>query len=332
MPGYEVISSMKFLLTKKEKGQDREIVKQNAQQLDNDYRDFGKIYDLFENRDAFKAGLDRLSATLWQNYRTITNQVPKPGAVPPPAPGNLFTRSLGITARQRNFTFQQGLTVETDFNSVPSSVTLIAGDPYIGTLIRSKLFWKDAISADHGEHSHSFQWLVAAHELNGQTTSPIPDLYARTVDYWIMRKGVDSINLWQLLVDCFPTVGGARDPDPRLITDSFRCPQNVTRFLLGKEHGFQAIPGHFISHYLFMRYKARSLYEIINPGAADAKMKLKDIYTDVQSKKDWKQLVSNPARLKRTDVAEVPGKHIGDRNVQELTFHGRPGFVYMKGI
>lgn len=333
MPGYEVISKYRFLKTKKEKGKDREIVKQDSDALDADYRDFGKIYDLFENLDSFKAGLGTVSALLWENYRTITNQRNQRlyTPVPPPPPGNLFTRCLGMLAHQYGFTFQQGLSAETDFNTAPIGTTLIAGDPFIGSLIRAKLFWKDAISADHGEHSHSLQWLVAAQLLNGQTTSTIPDLYSRTVDYWIMSRGVDTINLWQLLVDSFPATGTtARDPDKRLLTDSWRCPQNVTRYLLGNGNGFQPIAGHFVSNYLYKRYSNRNWISITtNKETNTSKMNLANIYTDTaaKAKEGWKQGEVNPARLTRKTV--TPGD-IGDRGVTEVVFHSAPGLLYMK--
>ncbi|WP_051390751.1 LirA/MavJ family T4SS effector [Paraburkholderia mimosarum] len=333
MPGYEVISKYRFLKTKKEKGKDREIVKQDGDALDADYRDFGKIYDLFENLDSFKAGLETVSGLLWENYRTITNQRNQRlyTPVPPPPPGNLFTRCLGMLAHQYGFTFQQGLSAETDFNTAPIGTTLIAGDPFIGSLIRAKLFWKDAISADHGEHSHSLQWLVAAQLLNGQTTSSIPDLYARTVDYWIMSRGVDTINLWQLLVDSFPATGTtARDPDKRLLTDSWRCPQNVTRYLLGNRNGFQPIAGHFVSNYLYKRYSNRNWISITtNKETNTSKMNLANIYTDTaaKAKEGWKQGEVNPARLTRKTV--TPGD-IGDRGVTKVEFHSAPGLLYMK--
>ncbi|QCP48946.1 hypothetical protein FAZ95_06970 [Trinickia violacea] len=333
MPGHEIIEEMKFLLTKKKKDEPREIVKQKTDVLQADYRDFGAIFDLFESQDRFKAGLAVVSKALWDNYRTITNQpslhphsADSP-LVPAPAPGNLFTRCIGMLAQQYGFNFQHGLALDTDYNTAPNSVTLIANDLLLGTLVRTKLFWKDAISADHGEHSHSLQWLVAAQVLNGTTTTPVPDLYAKTVDYMVMSKGETSTRLWQLLVDCFPTTGGTRKETP-LITDSFRCPQNVTRFLLGAGNDFAPIADHFVSNYLYKRYKNRNWMEIKNQGTPNEKLDLKNIFVNPQEKSEegWTQ-GKNKARLTRTQV--IP-KDIADRQVTEVNYHATAGFLYMK--
>ena len=329
MPGYEIIRDMKFLLTKKEKGMDRQIVKQKDPVLDADYRDFGRIYDLFANQARFQTGLATVSAALWQNYLTITNQrnLQPYQAVREIPPGNLFTRCLGMLALQNGFTYQQGLSAETDFNTTPIGVTLIAGDPFIGALIRGKLFWKDAISADHGEHSHSFQWLVAASELTGSTTTPIADLYVRTVDYWIMKRDTGGINLWQFLVDCFPAVGGgARDPDVRLVTDTYRSPQNVTRHLLGTGHA--PIADHFVSAYLFGRYKKRGWVKGVAGTPQAPLFNLAQIGVNPSEKagEGWVQGVQNPARLTRKKVTP---RDISERNLTEVSFHNEPGYLFM---
>lgn len=232
-----------------------------------------------------------------------------------------------MLAQQYGFNFQQGLGLDTDYNTAPNSVTLIGNDLFLGTLVRTKLFWKDAISADHGEHSHSLQWLVAAQTLHGTTTTPVADLYSKTVDYMVMKKGETQTRLWQLLVDSFPTTGGTRK-ETQLTTDSFRCPQNVTRFLLGAGNNFAPISGHFISNYLYKRYKNRDWMEIKNQGTSNAKLDLKNIFIDPQekSREGWTQ-GTNKARITRTQV--VP-KDIANRNVTEVNFHATAGLLYMK--
>ncbi|MDH4565410.1 hypothetical protein E8E95_01780 [Pseudomonas sp. BN414] len=327
MAGYEKIKELKFLLTKKERGKDREIVIQSDHALNNYREDFGKIYDFLENQAYFKNTLTDVSRMLWEKYLLITNQ-DKSALAAAPVPGNVFTRCLGLVAARYNFNFQQGLTADTNFNTVPIGITLVDGDLFIGTLIRNKLFWKDAISADHGEHSHSLQWLAIAYALTGQTTAPIHDLYAKSVDYWLMSKDSPNINMWQFLVDCFPLTGGARDPDPLLTTSSFRSPQNVTRYLLGKDNKFQPLKQHFLSHYLFKRYKARNWVQIVNPKAKNASLKLSDINPQMQGKADWQKGATNAARYTRTGVTQVT--NILQRNTEDVCFHGKSGILYMK--
>ncbi|MFJ3259565.1 hypothetical protein ACIPK7_04875 [Pseudomonas sp. NPDC086581] len=325
MPGYDIIKELNFLLTEKKKDQPREILV-NKQQLENDRHDYGIIYDLLENRDAFITAINELSKELWTNYRIITNQVTRfyqPIHCPP---GNLFTRALGMTARACNFTFQQGLSADTDFNSVPIGVKLTGGDPYIGYLIRRKLFWKDSISADHGEHSHSIQWLAIARRLNGQTISPIDDLYSRVVDYWTMKK-TDNINLWQFLVDCFPLDGGgARDPDTRLVTNSFRSPNNITRHLISYPR-FQPRENHFISNYLCMRYANRNWATAVNQNTPTAKVKFANIKVDDSTQTDWKRSEFATARLIRKQISD--DNRFSDRTLHEVVFHDTPGYLYM---
>lgn len=321
MVGYEIMKERKFRLTRKEKGQPRGFVVQDDEILDKDIWDFGLIYDLFENKASFEAGLEKISSSLWYNYLRISGQK----HIAKASPGNYFSRSLGVLATQYGFKFQDGLKLDTDFSSAPIGIMLVGNDMLIGSLIRKKLFWKDAISADHGEHTHSLQWLVAARELQTLVHRSIPDLYEKTVDYWSMPKGEPELSLWQFLVDSFPKVDNrARGSDQDSTTDSYRSPQNVTRFLLNKQNGYKPIQGHFVSNYLYRRYANRSWFE--KDGNVESGFMGIKVDTDQKEKDGW--IFSNSARLVRKEIMVGVNKKIERQEME--TFHNVSGKLIMK--
>ncbi|WP_242206442.1 MULTISPECIES: LirA/MavJ family T4SS effector [unclassified Pseudomonas] len=318
-----VPSEMNFVLTEKKPEKDRSRA---AATPETDRADYDLIFDFLENKQKFEPALSRLSALMWSHYRMFTLQTDvTPGKAKPP--GNLFTRALSLVAHQYQFTFQQGLVAETDFNTVPLSVKLTESDPYIGYLIRHKIFWKDVIATDHGEHSHSLQWLVLARELTGKTTSPIAELYARSVDYysWVDKKF--GINLWQLLVDCFPLDGGGARGDV-LTTDTYRSPNNVTRHLLGYSKKLAPLKGHFISDYLSRRYKHRN-WVVLKPNSGGAATVDFKKITAPELTPDWARGTTkfSEARLKRSAVAH--DNPFSDRSKIAVNYHQAPGFIYM---
>ncbi|QYD72975.1 hypothetical protein KZJ38_25185 [Paraburkholderia edwinii] len=320
----KLMTEMRFVLTEKKPNEDRKRAPQTEIDRESEMKDYACIYDFLENKQKFEPALSRLSALMWSHYRMMTlqdSQAPLGKSIPT---GNLFTRALGLVAHQHGFTFQQGLAAETDFNTVPISVKLTKSDPYIGYLIRHKLFWKDVIATDHGEHSHSLQWLVLARELSGRTTSVISDLYARTVDYYAFKDEVLGVNLWQFLVDCFPLDGGGtRDAAGSLLTDSYRAPNNVTRHLIGYANNLKPLKGHFISDYFCRRYKKRGWVEL---KGSSVNFKA---FEQSEGNADWVRGTTkfNEARLKRTGLAH--DNAFSSRVGHEVVYHQAPGKLYM---
>ncbi|HJR30686.1 MAG TPA: LirA/MavJ family T4SS effector [Pseudomonas sp.] len=324
MPGYKILKEQDYVLTFKEKGKERKRTKQKDSDFENDLVDYGKIFDLLEDKPRFEQGIANLSKDLWDHYRRITKTKDNEPTKSLPF-GNLFTRCLGLEAMQNGFKFQQNLEADTDFNTVPNKFKLTMNDQYVGYLIQHKFFWKDSIAADHGEHSHSLQWLVIARELNGQTTSMAHELYSRSVDYY-RRDGRNlTTTLWETLVDCFPSIGGGAKVGSTT-TDSYRSPNNVTRLLIGYGNDLNPINDHFLSHYLSTKYSKKSLVEI----TPTSQIKFKDLYTDDNTHTDWERGTEefNKARLNRKKVTNTDPESFSKRTATSHTFHGKSGFLY----
>ncbi len=74
-----------------------------------------------------------------------------------------------------------------------------------------KRFWKDAVSSNHGEHSHSFQWLMIAQNLDIDASEYYKfcceyrstKVYLRPTSKDNPNDQIERLYLWDLLVDCF---------------------------------------------------------------------------------------------------------------------------------
>lgn len=107
--------------------------------------------------------------------------------------------------------------------------------------VRKSAFWKDAVSSNHGEHSHSMQWLaigIAARDAQLSLTNKVASLYAQTVDYkskqTFLHSGrgkEETIYLWDFLVDCFDFGAQAADYKTNIRTASARSPTFVNKYL-----------------------------------------------------------------------------------------------------
>jgi hypothetical protein len=126
--------------------------------------------------------------------------------------------------------------------------------------VKSHAFWKDAVSSNHGEHSHSLQWLAIANaakrgKLN--LTSSVVYLYERSVDYQSKqtfyhpdRKKEETVYLWDFLVDCFDHGAGAADYKTNIKTATARSPTCVNKWVYGSDL--------WIGEYLRARYSKRN--------------------------------------------------------------------------
>ena len=128
--------------------------------------------------------------------------------------------------------------------------------------VESKAFWKDAVSANHGEHSHSIQWLAialaAAAKEGLSLRNPVTSLYKKTVSFKsnveFTRPGEGGkssssrVTLWDFLVDCF-NHGGQPDFESNIITHTARSPTALNSKL-------QAMPI-WLGRHIKGRYDAR---------------------------------------------------------------------------
>jgi len=284
----------------------------------------------------FQTNLEEVSAKIWENYRRLAPTIP-----------NKFTRAMGLVAMQYGFRYHEGVRNDTSASGLPIAVRLVGGDRFLGQLLRSRLFWKDSMDGRHGEHTHTLQWLTVAHGLLG-TVADIPLLYSYTSDYRASSKndvdGKRSLFLWQWLADCFPTDLRANATEEfsngeTLESQSYRAPQVITDYLLGKSPTTQQpIAGHFVSNYLYHRYKNRdwlTTKDEYNAVSGKTETVIDKWYTgavnshakETAPANRWAQSGTNTARLVRNPGAEV-GRTKDKGTAINSFFHGKPGKLW----
>jgi hypothetical protein len=185
----------------------------------------------------FEKALEEVSAGIWAEYLEYGDGI------------NRFTRSI-IRFANRNFGFDirenivfTGPLTDEDFTSVVAKGTL----------------WKDTFAPEHGEFSHTFQWLAAGHglKLGAQTAelfrmSTLEGKVELCAPDGTGTKMVKKISpLWGWLVDCFnyrESLDTNKDWDPvRNIysAGSYRVPNNVNTLLRNRPEWFI---GHYVQH------------------------------------------------------------------------------------
>lgn len=285
--------------------------------------------------EPFQTALEAVSDQMWDYYRNM-----------PALTRNKFTRAMGLVAVNRGFVFQENLAADTSKRLIglgsPIGAKLIAGDNFIGHLLRNKLFWKDSMDVNHGEHSHSLQWLAIAQHFNGSAdlgTLTVADLYALTADVAAEAENKQIVRMWQWLADCFPTSLSSNaetlKDGKKIVSDSFRCPQHIMNYLLGKTTN-RPLEGHFVSNYLYHRYRNRGWLVSDEPPVItkhytgpDPKSYKQEQWTSQGWQTAYKPSGAvNPARLQRT-----PGTYSATRTdtkdyeQHRVRFHNKPGFM-----
>lgn len=325
------LTDNKFAYTKWVKGE-------GAKTADNPRTDafldgYAQIAAFLCNPGLFEAALDQISSQLWDAYCLFNVDT-----------RNRFTRALNKVAAAKGFLYQNQFTLDTT-HSKPIGIKLTGADPQLGHMLRNKLFWKDSMDLEHGEHSHSLQWLAIAQGIvTEQKNSPkIAELYAETGNFRARpkhEKTERSLLMWQWVADCFPTSLSSLATSTfvngeTLQSQSYRSPQVITDYLLNRRGG--PIPGHFVSNYLFHRYKNRkwlTTKEVWDEGEGAMRTELDDIYTGSASADRWNRSAANSWQPSPTvpkvrfirDPSKYVGKHAGSP-VQNspVTFHGKPG-------
>lgn len=296
---------------------------------------YARIAHFLCTPEPFQQALALISEQMWDHYRIM-----------PALTRNKFTRAMGLVATNKGFQFQENLAADTSKRGIslgsPIGAKLIAGDNFIGHLLRNKLFWKDSMDVGHGEHSHSLQWLAIAQHFNGNAdlgTLTIADLYALTADIGAEVHNNKVVRLWQWLADCFPTSLSSNaetlKDGTKIVSDSFRCPQHIMNYLLGKTTN-QPLEGNFVSNYLFHRYRNRGWLVSAEPpvitkhyGGPDPKSYKQDQWTSQGWQTAFKPSGAvNPARRQRVaGTYTVTRPDTKDYEQHRVTFHNKPGFM-----
>jgi len=150
-----------------------------------------QLLDLLSNpqqKTEFENGLRDLSKAIWVNYNAegIKDKT------------NRFTSSIIKAGESLGFACQDNVVF----------VGALEGAAF-GANLRGHVLWKDSFALDHGEFSHSYQWLVAGRKFNWQTGTAT--LYGELADMrssvplFVIDNGKLAFRrapMWEYLVDC----------------------------------------------------------------------------------------------------------------------------------
>jgi Family of unknown function (DUF5636) len=291
--------------------------------------DYAQIAWFFTQRNLFEAALGQLSAKLWDNYRGYQEKFRGHQK-------HLFTTALRELAGSYGWQFGSNLDV--------LLVGAVSAQQY-ETWARQGLFFKDDMDLKHGEHTHTFQWLVVAMQKQSLGLKNAPhDLYKSTFDVMPQNnqkvtlpgfknssgaEGPGEYSLWSFVADCFPTsmaAGQAMPQGDSLFGDTYRTPQVVMKYLLD-----QAPVDHFIAAYLLNRYKKRSWvsgqpgarYTTVSGGAT-----VKNIAVQEHSNAPgWTavQGASGPSAF--TQVVTGPQFRTEAKETIQVKYHGQTGLI-----
>jgi hypothetical protein len=298
--------------------------------------DYAKIAVFLCSQADFDTAMGAVSKKLWQQYILFNADTT-----------NKFTRALGVVARAARFDFQSRFQLHTDGgpSKPPIGIMLIEGDAQLGYMLRNKLFWKDSMDSRHGEHTHSLQWL-AIHEGAG-TATPAAELYSYCADYRLQsaddRSSERSFTVWQWLADCFSSdmkkaaEGSAFKNGEKLLTDSARSPQVIMdRLMLGDP---VAKKNHFVSTYLYARYKKRSWLVEVEVFDQEKQAKVKSV-TDLQNRSikparqdvldsgKWVASPSSPDARMLRNTAHQASAPASEKKSYKMKFHEIEGRLY----
>jgi hypothetical protein len=322
------LADNKFTYTQRVKGEGAKT--KTFARTDDYLNGYASVAAFLCNSPSFEAALERVSGRLWDAYCRFA-----------PHTRNKFTRALNKVAADKGFVFQDRFKADTS-KAKPIGIKLVGGDPQLGYMLRNRLFWKDSMDLRHGEHSHSLQWLAIAEGLPNLPVAAA-DLYAESGNFRAASDQDDktdrSILMWQWIADCFPSdmkslAARFKHSEETLESQSYRSPQVITDLLLKSRGG--PIPGHFVSTYLFHRYKNRSWLTMKQEWNKQGECveSIDKLYTkDPKVMRDgsygaqtWKKSTAVPeARLLR-DPAQYSGMHTGAAaQSYELVFHNKPG-------
>jgi|GEM_PF-5712468 len=141
-----------------------------------------------EQRARFNKQLEGISKAIWEAYNTDEIK----------SKSNRFTAAIVKVGEKFGFACQDNVVF----------VGALSGAAF-GNNLKNKVLWKDSFALDHGEFSHSYQWLVAGEALSWQVGTA--DLYKNlaeirsTAPLFVIDNGRLAFRrapLWEYLVDC----------------------------------------------------------------------------------------------------------------------------------
>jgi hypothetical protein len=286
--------------------------------------DYAKIAWFLTQKNQFETALTDLSGKLWDRYRDYQDKFLGHQK-------NLFTTALREVAATYGWKF--GTNVDVLLAGAVSAEQYEAWT-------RQGLFFKDDMDLRHGEHSHTFQWLVVTmKKASLQLTNALHDLYKSTFDVMCEKKqevtvpffksesgaqGPGDFSVWSFAVDSFPTsmaTGQTMPNGDSLFSDTYRTPQIVMKYLLDT-----APPDHFIAAYLRNRYKKRNWF-------TDQQVSYANVSGGATVKNAAIQKHNNvpgwtPVQGNAFTKAAGPNFRTEAKETVQVTYHGRSGLIF----
>jgi len=221
----------------------------------------------------FKAAFNGVSELLRKKYNAIAARDNR---------SNVLTRAIFEAASEYGFAVQENV-VFAGFIS-PTDIT----KDYIAKAV----LWKDGVGSQHGEYSHSLQWLTIGQ--SGIFGTHLAEVYSKTVAYKANRDfarpgRIETARpyVWDFLVDCF---SHNLEPDfkTNIVSRTPRSPSAFTHFL------FVEWKHLWISALIRDRYERKNL-QIPLRNAPDTEEDLKT-RTDQQHKGGLKGYVARESK------------------------------------
>jgi hypothetical protein len=184
-----------------------------------DVMEYAKFAYFLTKRDLVTPALEKVSAGVWNEYCAKPNVANRfTGAII-----RYATKALGFKC-QENVVFTGPLDDETFLSYVNNGV-----------------LWKDTFAPEHGEFSHTLQWLSGAKHIgwDNKTATYYKNSTCKSVKELATRingaTGMKEVPLWAWLVDCFPAIySPGVNGKENIFSDTCRVPNNITK--LAMEH------------------------------------------------------------------------------------------------
>ena len=257
--------------------------------------DYAKIAIFLSDQNIFITHFKEVSNLLRLKYNAIVaNKDDKLS--------NVFTRAIFEVAKDYGFSTQTNV-VFAGFIS-PTDITK--------DYIKKGILWKDDVGSQHGEFSHSLQWLTIGQSgIIGKDR--VLELYKNSVDYkaeveFDRPNGKMKPYLWDFLVDCF-SYGGEPDFKTNIITKSVRSPAYLNHQL------FTAWKATWVGAIIADRY-TRKNFQIPTLNATTGEQNLRQVAIGKHhEKKDYTEKASGPGFIYSRDINH---RTVRNRNVRGL--------------
>jgi hypothetical protein len=207
--------------------------------------DYTEIADFLSRKERWQPAVKKISTYLHEHYMAALLL----------GRTNAFTSAIAMIAPYLGFDLKHPFLSLAGFTD-PNT--------FIG-YVKAGAFWKDSVSSNHGEHSHSIQWLALALAKNRnelKTERKISTLYAESVEHVCKKplyhpgSGENRILLlWDWLVDCFDFGDEEADFRTNIRSETARCPTHLNKYLF--EQGSMADDALWIGKYLTRRHTNR---------------------------------------------------------------------------